>query len=274
MVAANLSSVAKSVMKEQRKADKAESTLVVYGFPEDDNDSDELTHMFDFLGCVCNINSHTRFGRVGTAPRPIKVQLKSSDEVSLVLSHAKYLRDDLFYKGVNISKWLTQEELSHIKSLRQLCQKLNAENSTKSKRDKYVVISGGLKERDDSGRLKSVDSSLLTAAPASKAPTASSFSTSAPTTTTTTSMAVPPVPRAPLVTPTSLTPTRVSMTSSLASSQTPPATRTSTSLTAPITSLSSSATRPVSSHRSTTTTAAFSKNAPAGSHVAPKSKKH
>ena len=49
-------SVVTQVIEEQRKVDNLNSTIVVYGFPDDHNDDySELVSMFDFLQCHCEI---------------------------------------------------------------------------------------------------------------------------------------------------------------------------------------------------------------------------
>ena len=65
-------------------------TVVVHNFPEDNNDYEELLHMFDILRCRCDIIQHFRIGydfssyrNKKTARRPIKVQLLSSGDVKI-----------------------------------------------------------------------------------------------------------------------------------------------------------------------------------------------
>ena len=80
------SDIAKSAIsqaiKEQRKAEARDATIVVNSFPECNNDYEELLHMFDVLRCRCDIIQHFRIGydlstyrNKNTARRSIKVQL-------------------------------------------------------------------------------------------------------------------------------------------------------------------------------------------------------
>lgn len=126
--------VVSQTLKEQYKAVSVKSTLVVYGFPEEGADYDELLSMFDYMGCRCDIIQHTRLGRSmsnnqkngrANIGRPIRVELNSPDSVDLVLSKARYLRQNNYYYGVNVDRWLSADELHALKSLRQRCRELN-----------------------------------------------------------------------------------------------------------------------------------------------------
>ena len=108
-------------IKEQRKVDARDATIVGYDFLEDNHDCNELLHMFDVLRCRCIITQHFRIGNdlatyrnKKTARRPIKLQLKSSGDIKFILANSKCLYDDPSYTDVNISKWLSQKEPNRV----------------------------------------------------------------------------------------------------------------------------------------------------------------
>ena len=104
--------------------------------------------MFDFLCCHCAIVRCSRIGRqINSLSRPIKVELMSPGDVNHILSVTRRLRENEFYYGVNISKWLSREELERMKRLRKQCADLNsASKATGKSRPPFVVISGRLME--------------------------------------------------------------------------------------------------------------------------------
>ena len=94
IVASNMvKTVVNQTVMEQCKIASCNSCLVVYGFPEEGNDYDELVDMFDYLSCHCEIVRHQRMryaARCNSAGRPIKVELRSTSAITFILSHAKY----------------------------------------------------------------------------------------------------------------------------------------------------------------------------------------
>ena len=137
--------VVNQIIKEQQKVYNDRSSIVVYGFPEENKDSQELINMFKFLDCRCEIIMHIRIGpsqKLGG--RLLKVVLKSPNDVNFVLSNAKHLKHDKYYSGVYLSKWLLREELNNIKLLRQECEDLNKANQDKVNKDRrlFIIVSG------------------------------------------------------------------------------------------------------------------------------------
>ena len=151
-------------IKEQQIVDRAKSSIVVYGFLEDGDDNRELRRMIDYLQCNCSILSHARIGYVANRdtksarrPRPIKLELKSPHEVSLILNNANYLKEDEYYAGVIVSKWMSREELNNVKILRQQCSDLNKTHSADGRdRKPFFVYSGKLFERLTDRRVRLV----------------------------------------------------------------------------------------------------------------------
>ena len=152
-------SVVSQVLHEQRRVDADGSTIAIYGFPEEGNDYEEIMHMFAFLRCRCDIIHQSRIGYAAnrskeSKKRPIKVQLKLSGDAKLILSNAKYLRNNPYYEGVYISKWLSKQDFNSMKQLRQQCLDLNAAYSADKKgRGPYVVVSGKIMQRSTNGKL-------------------------------------------------------------------------------------------------------------------------
>ena len=165
-------------MKEQRQADCDEASVVVYGFPEEGCDEDQLQEMLHFLNCPRNIYRHYRIGRpvdraasASISPRPIKLEFISNVDANLLLSNAKKLRREEYYSGVNISRWLTRDKMKEIKLLRQQC---NALNKSQPEGQQFVVVSGRIMRRNRSGRLEAFNAN------ASESSRYSSQSTSVP----------------------------------------------------------------------------------------------
>ena len=106
-----LKNVVVQAMNEQCKSEINESIIVIYGFPEDNNDYNELLDMFDFLKCRCDIVRHMRMGKLindkRSKGRPLKVKLRSISTVNSIMSQTKYLRYELYFAGVNNSRWLS-----------------------------------------------------------------------------------------------------------------------------------------------------------------------
>ncbi len=151
-------SAVSEAMREQQKAITNKSSIVIYGFPEEGKDIAQLQEMLDFLNCQCDVTRSTRVGREYNGKvRPIKMELRTSSDASIILSRAKYLRHNAYYSGVYVSKWLSEDEMKAVKTLRQQCDSLN--KNCKNGRKQFVVISGRLMQRDVRGRLQTFNSS-------------------------------------------------------------------------------------------------------------------
>ena len=154
-----MKSVVSLTLKEQQKIMIDGSSIAVYGFPEEGDDYNELKKMFDYLGGNWDIVRHVRIGNPAsdTKDRTIKVQFRTPNIVSQILLNSKYLKDEAYYRGVGISKWLSQDEVKAIKALRQQCTQLNKldkSSQTKGQKLSYVVINGKIMQRDPNGKLK------------------------------------------------------------------------------------------------------------------------
>ena len=131
VVASGLLKTAESeALKEDRKAISDGCTIVVYGFPEDGSDHNDLMDMFDFLCCRCVITRQARIGHAASHDanskcHPTKVELISSGAVDFLLVNARHLREDNFYSGANICRWLSRDELNELRLVRQQCNDLN-----------------------------------------------------------------------------------------------------------------------------------------------------
>lgn len=149
--------VAEVIQKQQRiVADKC--CIVVYGFPEEGNDSAQLSDMLDFLGCSEIIFHYSRIGWLShhtSKIRPVKLELNSVNNASLILSRANHLKDDEFYAGVRLCKWLSDEEMKATKQRRLECQMLNKQHPCDQAGQKsFVVIDGAIMRRGPNGRLQ------------------------------------------------------------------------------------------------------------------------
>ena len=118
-----------------------------------------MLDMFSYLNCRCDIVRHSRLGVYSSKSisyvRPIKIELRSASEASTLLSRAKYLRNDAFYDGIYINKWLTDEKIRDLKQLRRQCDVLNQKHpSSKKDRKAFVVVSGKIMQRNSYGRLE------------------------------------------------------------------------------------------------------------------------
>ena len=149
-------SAVSEAIREQQKVITEKSNVVVYGFPEEGHDDAQLHEMLDFLECRCDFTRSSRLGRSsyqgGATARPLKLELRSANDASNILSRAKHLRHDDYYGGVYINKWLSDDEMNAVKALRRQRDELNKNNKNDSK--KFVVVSGKLMQRDTDGRLQ------------------------------------------------------------------------------------------------------------------------
>ena len=76
-------------IKEQQKVNNDRSSIVLFGFPEENKDRQELLSVFKFLDSCCEIIMYIRIGRTQKSVGcPLKVVLKSSSDVNFVLSNA------------------------------------------------------------------------------------------------------------------------------------------------------------------------------------------
>jgi hypothetical protein len=149
-------SAVSEAIKEQQKVISDRSSIVVYGFPEEGHDTAQLLDMFAFLDCRCDVIRQLRIGRnLQSTARPIKVELRSASDASVILARAKSLRKDKYYAGIYISKWLSDEEMKSLKQLRLHCDVLNRDRPVgKDGRKQFIIISGRLMKRNASGRLE------------------------------------------------------------------------------------------------------------------------
>jgi hypothetical protein len=124
--------------------------------------------MLQFLGVECNIVKHHRIGnQSNTKVRPIKIELRSASDASEILKRAKQLRYDDYYANTYIYKWLSDSE---IKLRHNQCDALNKSVPIrKDGKNKYVVASGEIRQRDNSGRLQPFKGVLPAVASLSKA---------------------------------------------------------------------------------------------------------
>ena len=154
----------KTAIAEHKQADVDNCSIAVYGFPEGKSDYDELYDMFAFLGCRSEIVHYRRIGRPDNQRskrqwRPIKVTLRTASDCQYILSHASHLRDDAYYVGVFIGRWMSQEEASKLRDLRKRCDELNKGGTIDCKgRKAYLVVSGKLMMRHPNGKLARVES--------------------------------------------------------------------------------------------------------------------
>ena len=157
-------------IKLHKKTEIHNSSLAVYSFPEYGCDLADLYEMLRFLGYTGDIICHERIGRTGdnnTSSQPIKVVLRSTSDQELILSRSNMLSRENYYAGVYISRWLSQDELKELKSLRQRFAELNNVcHADKKGRKPYVVIPGQLMKHGTNGKL-TVARSIITDGPIS-----------------------------------------------------------------------------------------------------------
>ena len=149
-------------IREQQKVITDKSSIIIYGFPEEGNDNEQLLDKLTFLGSHCDIIQHTWIGSSSyqhntSSVRPIKIALRSFNDASIILSRAKYLKSDIYYNGVYMNKWLS-EEMKSIKQLHHQCDDLNLSHSSSNNGLKQiVVISEKIMQRNANGRLETYD---------------------------------------------------------------------------------------------------------------------
>jgi hypothetical protein len=142
-------------IKEEQQARTDKCCVAVYGFPEEDNDNSQLMDMLDYLGCRSITFRHSRVGwhSNNTMARPIKLELPSSADASIILSRAVHLRDDEYYAGVRLSEWLSDERMKVIRQKRRQCDALNQKHACSEKgRKRFVVYDGVITELGPDGK--------------------------------------------------------------------------------------------------------------------------
>jgi hypothetical protein len=86
-----MKSAMSQAIREHHQAVSDKASVVIYGMPEDNHDQQDVLELLDFLGYPCHNAQHTRLGRPVThkrpsAPRPIKLELKSANDVTCSVS--------------------------------------------------------------------------------------------------------------------------------------------------------------------------------------------
>ena len=72
-----------------------------------------------------------------------------------LLANARHLREDNFYFGVNICKWLSRDKLNELKLVRPQCNDLNDITPVNRKGRKcHIVISDKIMKRNVNGKLE------------------------------------------------------------------------------------------------------------------------
>ena len=83
------------------------------------------------------------------------MQLECKADCQYVLSQAKWLRENPAMANIYISQLLSREEIERVKALRRHCESLNKSAVGDIKgRKRFVVLSGKLMFRADSGKLE------------------------------------------------------------------------------------------------------------------------
>jgi hypothetical protein len=143
-------------MKEQQQVLADKCCIAVYGFPEEGSDETQLEDMLYYLGCSGMMFHYSRIGKnTDNKTRPIKLELCSLNDKNIVLSRSSRLRDDNYYWGVRLSKWLSDAEVKSLNQQRRRCNELNMQHpSNKSDRRQFVVIDGVIKRRGPDGQLR------------------------------------------------------------------------------------------------------------------------
>jgi hypothetical protein len=110
-------------IREHHKTCSENAMRVIYDFPEEGHDQNQVQKMLEFLECACNLPQLTMIGRSmshgnASSPRPIKLELKTAKDAERIMSKAKYLRQDDYYYCVTINKWLSQAEVAAVRQQR------------------------------------------------------------------------------------------------------------------------------------------------------------
>jgi hypothetical protein len=170
---AGLDSVVKqaveSVLTKQKRDDCSRVSVVLYGLQESGHDHQDVRNIAHMGFFDVTIASIARLGRPAVRvggdavpkARPLKVELSSLSDKDYLLSLSKDLKWHKKYKLVRISPYLTQDEMKKVNILREEQYKLNlALPVADGIKPKYVVISGRLMRRCDSGKLIPVRDAL------------------------------------------------------------------------------------------------------------------
>lgn len=108
------SAVSETNFCEQQQAISDKANIIAHGFLDEGDDKRQLPELFVFLGCQCDVIRHSRFGRCSST-RPINLELGSiSNAADLFLFRARCFKNDDYYAGVFLTKWLSDDELQRV----------------------------------------------------------------------------------------------------------------------------------------------------------------
>jgi hypothetical protein len=151
----NIASAVKSAFDSQRKDERDNSAVIMYGLRENGSDWDDITDIFSLISCNAKPRRMHRFGRADRyGARPLKIELCTLPDSKEVLACARRLRENDATYHLRLSPWLNQQQMSKVKNLRSKCTELN--NAAAANGDNslpYVVMSGELKVRSKDGKL-------------------------------------------------------------------------------------------------------------------------
>lgn len=173
-VGTNLPEIVKTVLaesvKEQRRSERDNASLVIYNLKESSNDIKKVRELFCYCDCADTVVQVVRLGKPSqpsvskpaSSPRPLKVELWSQRERDFILQQAHFLCDS---SRLRISKYLNSAEMTVLKETRSECAKLNS-TATKlaNGRARFVVINDRIMKRLDDGKLVRFTRDLSSAA--------------------------------------------------------------------------------------------------------------
>ena len=144
-------------LRAQKREDKIDVSVIVFGMPESDNDVTIVRKLLDDDDVIDSIVSITRLGKQYASEKknakgqPIIVELKHPSDRERVLHNARRLM-----RGIRtcMAKYLSSSEFDDLKNRRVECHRLN-EYTAKlpDGSPKYIVINGHIRARTEDGKL-------------------------------------------------------------------------------------------------------------------------
>jgi hypothetical protein len=158
-ISESVKQVVSDTMNDRDRKMRDSTAAMFYGLPEKKQDARDVNCILQTLSVNCVPTGGVRLGRekANAQPRPLKVMFNSPADRDAVLRATRHLKDSKTFSGVRISRFLNKEELDNEKASRAQCKQLNEEAKAKNSglsRNPFVVINGGLMERQPNGKLK------------------------------------------------------------------------------------------------------------------------
>ena len=148
--------VEKSI-KARNNAARDKLSAIFYHLPEHRQDLSDVTKVLKAMSVKCISISCVRLGRPTTgssASRPLKVIFRGTEDKEAVNRAAKQFKGYSIFGQVSVSRFLSHEELSKVKNVRNRCRQMN--DALIDGTRPYIVIDGRIMMKRSNGKLQAV----------------------------------------------------------------------------------------------------------------------